>query len=280
MALNSSFTIRDHEKGTEDSLRWEYALWYALGMLLSWGFVMKGGTVNYIFVLGEPAVALFAADASARLFRWIQKPSTETLRGFFSGSTFGSLKRVRFSFTTPILLVVFPLVMVGCFLSYPNLFKSAKLATTNIMLTLTKRQSEIPADVTQDMIEWIAAHTEPGDVILAPPFYAYLTDTTVAGELAENYLWQIKYYNETIVDGVEGEGTLKMREVARLLRNREVSVVLLDMKQTGQVPFIQDAAAQNYTVVDEFNTRNTPLLVMLPDGVLQELPVPVSPYGP
>ena len=58
----------------------EYLVWYSLALLLSALYVSKGGTGDYIFTIGEPAVALFAAYFLVQFFY----PST--LRRFFRQS--------------------------------------------------------------------------------------------------------------------------------------------------------------------------------------------------
>ncbi len=70
-------------------------------------------------------------------------------------------------------------------------------------------------------------------------------------------------------DGVEGEGTIKMGEVAGMLRRREIPLVFLDMKMTGTVPEIAHAIAIFYEPLDPpfVETRNAPLALYRPRAV-------------
>jgi hypothetical protein len=288
-------------RDSDEYRQWEYAAWYALGMLLSIGFVMKGGTVNYIFVLGEPAVAIFGADAIVRMRRWIagggEGPDAELLRaraplvarvvaactgvvlgigaGFHTRSWLVGVLAAgilgagfeRFAAGAPWLQEKARTrtgrVLAGAALAVALLWPDA---WHNVRLTMTEVQCELPAERVRELMDIIEAHSEPGDPILAPPFYAYMTHRTVAAELAENYLWQIKFIND-MADGVEGEGVLKMQELGRLLREQRVPLVLLDVNQTGRIPVVRDAIEQAYRPLSDapYPSRNTQLGLYVPE---------------
>ncbi len=256
------------ERDSDEHRRWEYAAWYCIGMLLSIGFVMKGGTVNYIFVLGEPAVAILAADAIVRLVRFAAGLAKDARRRTARSVAFGAIG----------------VVAVAASLLWPP-------AIRNLSYTVRGVQSELPAGDYEVRIvkgdrqigtmtmpgvlsvrEIVERHTEPGDPILAPPFYAWISDRTVAAELAENYLWQIKWMNESFdmrhYGADEGEGVLKMAELAAMLRRREIPLVLLDTGQTGTVGAVRDAIANFYEPAEpgEIQTRNVRLEVYVPAG--------------
>ena len=90
----------------------------------------------------------------------------------------------------------------------------------------------------------------------------------MAAELAENYLWQIKWMNERFdmqhYGADEGEGVLKMAEVAGMLRRQEVPLVILDTVQTGRVPVIQEAIKAQYELLGEMRSRHVPLELYVP----------------
>ncbi len=224
-------------------LRREFLAWSAIGHWLSICFVSKGGTVNYIFVIGEPFVALYAADALAGLWRRAWPPVAQW-------------RRLSFSDTQAFLRVAFAAVATALAFAGP---------ADNIRATLSQEQSELPGGAVLEVRRLILAHARPGDTILAPPFYAFDTGTRVAGELAENYIWQIKYMNERR-DGVEGLAVRKMEEVASILAERRAAILLLDMAQTGLVPEIAAAANAHYVELPPgtIRTRNTTLRVMVP----------------
>jgi hypothetical protein len=143
----------------------------------------------------------------------------------------------------------------------------------HLRMILNEQQAELPESEVRRLVGVIETYTAPNDFILAPPFYAYITHRRVAGELAENYLWNIKYVNEAFDQfhhgAPEGEGMLKMREIAALLRAREVPLLLLDLNQTGAVPFISSAVEQHYQPIEPrpYRSRNTPLGLYVPKGV-------------
>jgi hypothetical protein len=280
--------LSTQQPGSVPWLRWEFAAWSAIGMWLSIGFTMKGGTMDYIFVIGEPAAALFAADALARGVSWLRSvvwhrewaPVGPFILGLLPRPA--ELLRIRFGNTLPLLQVVF----LGAFLMLASVL--VRQATVDrvpsewprrgtlaflpgawgISHVLDESQAELSHARVQEMKALIEEHTRPGDPILSPPFYARITGRVVAAELAENYLWHIKFMNESF-DKIEGEGTIKMSEVAGMLRSREIPLVLLDMKMTGRVPEIAQAISIFYEPLDPpfVETRNAPLALFRPRAV-------------
>lgn len=246
IAMNWRVALRTLDRKSDEYRRHEYAAWYSIGMLLSVGFVMKGGTVNYIFVLGEPAVAIFAADTIVRLAR-LAMQAIHRLRIGSSSPGLDVLRGVSGGLALLVLLGWWP-------------------AWKNVSYTLRGVQSELPEEYVHDLLAIVEEHTRPGDPILAPPFYAWATGRTVAGELAENYLWQIKWINDMVDGEEEGEGALKMREIALFLRERRVPLLLLDLNQTGRVPAIKAAVELHYEPLDPptYRTRNTTLGLYVP----------------
>ncbi|MEO8377112.1 MAG: hypothetical protein ABI579_05515, partial [Candidatus Sumerlaeota bacterium] len=216
----------------------EFLSWSAIGLMLSICFTAKGGTVNYIFCLGEAGVALFAAEALCLL--WCGR----FVRGV-------SLRN-----THPILMIIAATVTTYLVFSSPM---------RNIRLTLNQYQSELPEAAVAEIRNTITSYAKPGDEILAPPFYAYATRTNVTGELAENYIWNIKYMNENF-DGQRGPAVLKMSEIATAIAAKQPKIILLDTGQTGRVPEIKNAISANYIPANppEYQTRNVRLEVWIP----------------
>lgn len=247
--IGAAMMLRRTPSAIEDrpaALRSEYFAWQMIAGFLSICFTAKGGTVNYIFVLGEAPIALFSAEALVQLWRRMVPHSREDWAGFGIWNT------------KPFLLLLFPVLVIGVAV-WP--------AISNLGYTFREEQVELPEREVQILRGFIETYAEPGDTILAPPFYAYLTRTVVAGELAENYIWGIKFMNESF-DKKPAEATAKMEELAGMLRRKEVKVVLLDMAQTGRVPAIAAAIEEAYQPAEPqpFTTRNTKLGLYIPKG--------------
>ncbi|MCC5877571.1 MAG: hypothetical protein JJU11_15230 [Candidatus Sumerlaeia bacterium] len=238
-----------NRENRDEWLRTEFLAWNFIAGLLSICFTAKGGTVNYIFVLGEPMVALFAGSAFVLLFRTFLPRTKEDWKSLSIRDT-----RVFLKVTMPVLVLVIAWI--------PSM--------RNIGYTLTQAQSELPEEQVMLIRGIIQEYAEPGDKILAPPFYAFLTDTVIAGELAENYIWQIKWMNERFDEATYGiptdEAVEKFEEIAEMLNRREVAIVLLDMAQTGRVDVIQQALQEHYKLAENrpLRTRNTTLEVLIP----------------
>lgn len=245
----------EETKVGEAKTRWhqtEFLAWSFLAGLLSICFTAKGGTVNYIFVLGEPMVAVFGGASIARLLR-LGMPRDKAI-----------WKSLSIWNTRAFLQVLFPLMALAVI--YIPMIR-------NIRQTLDQQQTELPEPQVQQLRGFIENYAKEGDTILAPPFYAYLTGTKVAGELAENYIWNIKWMNESFdfqnYNIPTGEGVAKMEDVARMLRSRQVKVVLLDTGQTGKVPVIRQALEEHYQRAEPklYRTRNTSLELLIPKDV-------------
>jgi hypothetical protein len=222
--------------------RHPHADFLALFTLGWWGsvvFVSKGATADYIFTLGEPWVCLWggvAAGAAAEgLSRaWPIRP-----------------KAVRMGLAILALLFAMAALQAGLFMAE----------------VLAGRQDELDAENVERVLGVIERYTEPGDPILAPPFYAFISGRRVAGEYAEIFLWTIKYVNERrLPDYPPGEGIAKVEELASLLRAQEIPLVMLDLAQTGRLPEIREAIDAYYCPLfgEISQTLNTPLQFYVP----------------
>ncbi len=243
----------NESKKTEGWLRVEFMSWMLIAGLLSICFTAKGGTVNYIFVLGEPYVAIFAGSAIVKLLRVALPKSWQEWRQL---SIFYTAPFLKLTFTAvPFVIILIP-------------------ACNNIRMTLNEVQTELPEDRVLEIKNFIETYAEPGEEILAPPFYAYLTGTNVTGELAENYIWNIKFMNEQFdaqnYGRETGEATAKMQEIASSIRSQKPKVVLLDTAQTGKVQIIREALDEHYQHAEVnpiIHTRNTQLELFIPKSV-------------
>jgi hypothetical protein len=211
--------------------RREYVGWYSFFSLCSIIYVSKGGTMEYIFTIGEPFAVLFFAHAMGLFWRDI----------LLSGCIFS-----RFEWRdTSRLLAFFSLVFLLIVTFYVGVFY--------IRNTLSGFNYELSGDKMKKVKEIIETHSQPGDAILSPPYYAFITGRRVIEEYSENYIWTIKYANETIVEGKPGEGVAKALAIARALEEKRIPIVLLDLAQTGNLPPIKKAIEQNYQPLNVWN---------------------------
>ena len=100
---------------------------------------------------------------------------------------------------------------------------------------------------------------------MSPPYYAFLAQRRIAEDYSEIFLWSLKYHNEKL-DGIRGRGVETVERIARLLNEKKIAFVVLDLDQTGRIPEIREALDRNYIPVrqDELRTLNTRLMFYEP----------------
>jgi hypothetical protein len=229
----------------------EYIGWYGVFSLLSIVFVSKGATMEYIFTLGEPFVALFAAYFVVEFVRWIKGRSEGSSNEVVEQKTDVARDTSRvLSFIGAALLILVCTV----------------IGTAFIRITLLQKNYEQDANGVRQIVSYIEKYSGPGDSILAPPYYAFISKRRLYEEYSELFIWTIKYYNETIVEGRPGEGVRKAESIAGALARQEIPIVVLDLKQTGRIPPIRNAIERFYTPLLEkpLHTLNTPLQIYIP----------------
>jgi len=209
----------------------EYIGWYAFFSLCSIVFVSKGGTMEYIFTIGEPFVVIFFAYAMGCFWRDVLD-SGKVFKRFEWGDT----SRVAAFFT--LVFILLANFYIGFFY---------------IRNTLFQENYELSHDKIQRVKEVIESHSKPGDAILSPPYYAFITGRRVVEEYSENYIWTIKYVNEVYVEKQPGEGVEKALAIADELKQKTLPIVLLDMAQTAKIPPIRAAIEQNYKPLNVWN---------------------------
>lgn len=222
----------------------EFLVWYALVLLLSVVYVTKGGTMDYIFTIGEPMVAVFAAHFLAHFFY----PST--FRRFFRRPLWNDTSSVP-----QFLFIAFLFIVVAA----PGMHF--------IALTLRQETYEQPAEGVERVAYFIRKHSKPGDRILAPPYYAFLTDRLLVEEYSELFLWGMKYRNER-AQGIAGAGVMKVRAIEKALKEKAIPIVVAD---TGNAlilstPEIRNAVAEHYEpLLDKpYRTLNFRIQIFVP----------------
>jgi hypothetical protein len=220
--------------------RTELLAWSCLAFMLSIVYVSKGGTMDYIFTIGEPAVAVLAAlvlaDVTARRECFRAVPLRRHTGLLAWGAALGAM---------------------GVAVWGPG--------AGFIVRTLGQKTYELDEYRTQQVVDLIRQNTRPGDMVLTPPFYAFLADRKIVEDYSEIFLWTLKYYNEK-QDGVRGRGIETVERIAQALEKKAVRFVALDMDQTARIPEIRSAIERNYRPLrqNEFRTLNTRLMFYVP----------------
>lgn len=221
----------------------EYALFFSFFSLCSIFYVAKGGTVDYVFSLAEPYVALFAGLIVSIIARWIIKCWNRRPQ---------SIQRDF----TPLLM---PALVVALLVSV-TLHGMAH----NIM-TLQQQTYELPEAETLRLVNFIKANSKPNNEIIAPPHLAFLARRKIAQDYSEHFLWRLKYMNERL-DNQDGRAVKTINAMAQQLKAKELPVLVLDMNQTGIIPEIISSVESNYKPLlnAPLKTLNTPLQLYRP----------------
>lgn len=219
----------------------EYASFYAFFGLCSILYVAKGGTVDYIFTIGEPFAAVFAGYF---LFHFWRKH----IRGMLNGLSWGSLSGAA---------AALALAAAGIVVCGPGLSHS--------WLTLKQQTYELNEYETRKIADEIIRNAGNDGLVLSPPHYAFIAQRKIAQDYSELLLWTLKYHNER-QDKVRGRGTKTVETIARLLDERKIGFVILDLAQTGRIPEIAAALNAHYQPLrgDEYRTLNARLQFYLP----------------
>ncbi|HOE11613.1 MAG TPA: glycosyltransferase family 39 protein [bacterium] len=153
-----------------------YLLWWAIASFGSILFVTKGGTVEYIFTLGEPAVAVFSAFFLGTFFIGVGIPTT--------------VQEVR---RTPVLSWG-KIILVVLFLIPTLWVKGGWL----IVQTMQNRMSvmEFPEPQVQAVRYIIEKYTRPDDPIIAVPFYAFVSGRRLAAHFPYDFILAFAYDHE------------------------------------------------------------------------------------
>ncbi len=153
-----------------------YLLWWAMSGIGSIIFVIKGGTVEYIFTLGEPAVAVFAG-----LFLY-------TL--FLGSDTFVPVRSrgpSRFLVSTRWLLV-FAVLAPILFWRAGQLIAASAVRSMSVI--------ECPEAGVKTIVKVIQDRANPDDPVLVPAHYAFVAQRPMAQHLSSTLILTSAYYEE------------------------------------------------------------------------------------
>ncbi len=162
----------------------EYVLWWAIFSLGSIIFVTKGGTVEYIFTLGEPAVAIFSAYFLLTLF----------------AATDFSLKFRRMTDPIPlgkVVLVVCLFIPVLFMKPISLLYRTFSNGALVIPGTvIEKGVYELSNEEMTKASAFIQRHCPPNKTIVAPPYYAFLAKRKLAENSTCLFILAHAYFTE------------------------------------------------------------------------------------
>jgi len=195
--------------------------------------VSKGGTEEYIFVLGEPMVALLAAHF---LFTVVVGSGFD-LRPSMWDSNHGLF-----------VLRVFVAVFVVTTLFYQS--------AAHLRGSLTQNTYEATQDQAEPIAELIVLYTEPGEEILAPPYYAYRTGRTIPGETSSTYMWYIRYLHALKYGPPDPVAEAQVEKIAGAFDSGKATLALLNVRQLGQIPGIREAVERNLVEIPEYRIQS------------------------
>lgn len=263
-----------HESPLEKEDRHGLA-WFCFATLGSFVYVIKGGTMDYIFSLAEPAVALLAAGELVAIWGRIHghRPAGVARRGLFesdepgpatSGDIFDLVLKGA-GLLWVVLLSVAALYNTGNF--YRQLWYQTAFELPTLERPLLVRPGDPMPNNVEKVNEWIEEYSEPGDTILAPPFYAFVTGRKIWGDYSELFIWRMKDYNDRVREkNFLGEGWQKTVALADAIERREMPIVIIELDQTGQLPEVIEALRDHYRPLftEPYRTLNTRLAVFVP----------------
>lgn len=217
-----------------------FVTWYALFCFGSILFVTKGGTMDYIFSLAEPALAVFAA--------WFIRDMIVEL---------GLNRRQFWSERACIIpaLILFPTILAV--LLYPALRFEAQ--------TFAEETYENNTEGVLGVVDFIEQHSEPGDLVLMPAYYAFLTGRRLPLDCSSSYMWFMRWFNAHQSGAKDPKVDLLLDTVTGALRRQEIRIVFLHKRQFGLITPIRQAVETHYRSVSRLQTLNEDLEIFLPE---------------
>lgn len=261
----------------------EFLSLFAMFSLGSIVFVSKGGTMDYIFTIGEPYVAIFTGYLFAALFEHDKKVHGDGNSGYSANTI---LSYMSFACALGIMiwrigllwlnhrggagnlvlpqLIVEPLLLLVFVIAVNRtIYRSLKILAVAGVLGVFAWHSalllkihvvegatyQLPPERTEQIANLIRKHSPPRAEIISPPWFAYDSGRTLAGEYSETFIWTVGYFNERVpgqrANVFDGPFTEKALQIASLLQERKIPLVLLDDEQTGRIPEIKEALYGN-----------------------------------
>lgn len=238
-------------------------VWFCLATLFSFVYVAKGGTVDYIFSLAGPALAIMGGIYWAE----IAPLRNEDENGPGHDAPKHWLRAFDSALPRVVALALLALLFAPVIVFYHALWTQQAWELPDLDHA-PQLADGTPGPNVQQIEFWIDKYSDPGEPILAPPFYAVLTERDLWGDYSEIFIWTIKYHNDRRADAMEGDGYQKVVKLAKALRNCELPIAIIEMDQTGRLPEIRQALQEAYRPLLEepYRTLNTRLGIFVPRG--------------
>jgi hypothetical protein len=205
-----------------------FILWFGLFAMGSIVFVSKGGTEEYIFTLGEPMVALLAAFF---------------LHTVVVGSGFGLRQPGFRSNPTLFILRIFITVFAVTTLFYQSVGHLGR--------SLVQDTYEAPEWQAERVNGLIERYTDPEDLIIAPPYYAYRSGRNLSGECSSTFMWYIRYMHARWYGPPDPVVDAQIERMVQQIDSGKVRLALLHTGQLGQIPEIRQAIERNLRKLKE-----------------------------
>jgi hypothetical protein len=210
------------------------AVWYFFWGLGSLVFVSKGGTEDYIFSIGEPMVAVFAAF----FLRFLYLGTFSTWMTEKGKTSLGQrLTRAAALLTLGLVLFIRP--------------------AWEIYDTLVQGKYELPSWQVRRVMEYVDRFAEPEQPLFAPPYYAFIARRPIPEDASSTFIWYMRYFNHRRFGDPDPEVMPFIHSIVDQLDGQQVPVVLLNVRQgqLGAVPEIRQAVEENYTRIPDANIR-------------------------
>ncbi len=153
----------------------DYLIWWAIFSLGSIIFVTKGGTVEYIFTLGEPAVAVFSAFFLTTILLASDipyKPRAIVQNPF------------QFGKVTLTICLLLPVLLMK-----PITLLHASFSNSTTVYELSGKEME-------QLKSYMQYKCPPDKEMLAPPYYAFLAQRKLGGNSSSLFILAHAYFNE------------------------------------------------------------------------------------
>lgn len=158
-----------------------YALWWGVFSLGSIIYVTKGGTVNYIFTIGEPAVAVFSAYFLMELWRSVGWPgSFKTL----------ALDPLRLGALTLIVCLALPAATMRPAMLLYRVFSNASGPA------MRGGVFELSDEEMRRLSLFIRRYVPEDGLMLSPPYYAFAAKRPIAENMSELFVLAHAYFHE------------------------------------------------------------------------------------